>query len=147
MILLLAVIGQVFIEAKDIGRPILGVRPYLPTSWTTPLRKVPVTSEKSIKDLLSDVNAHHTQPLVIRHDETGEIDAHGLPPVHVGVHDEETHGPATSWENLDPKDQHLWKERLKKAGHWAEGMGESIFQGVLFGEIGGAIGNIVGEAL
>ncbi|KAI0377785.1 hypothetical protein F5Y04DRAFT_263239 [Hypomontagnella monticulosa] len=147
VILLLAIIGQVFVEAKDIGKPVFGIRPYLPTSWTTPIRKVPRTSEKSITDLLANANTHHTQPLVIRHDEAGEVDAHGLPPVHVGIHDEEVHGPATSWENLDPKDQHLWKERLKKAGHWVEGMGESIFQGVLFGEIGGAIGNIVGEAL
>ncbi|KAI1464772.1 uncharacterized protein F4812DRAFT_441995 [Daldinia caldariorum] len=147
VVLLLALIGQVFLEAKDIGNPVLGIRPYLPASWTQPFRKVAATNEKSIKDLLSDANAHHTQPLVIRHDESGEADPHGLPPLHVGIHDEEVHGPAKSWENLNPEEQHLWKERLKKTGHWFEEMGESIFQGVLFGEIGGAIGNIVGEAL
>ncbi|KAL7626712.1 hypothetical protein AAE478_003486 [Parahypoxylon ruwenzoriense] len=147
MILILALVGQTFLEAKDISKPILGVRDYLPVSWTTPLRKVPVANEKTIKDLLSDANVHPTQPLVVRHDETGEVDDEGLPPLHVGVHDEETHGPATSWENLEPKDQHLWKQRLKKTGHWVEEMGETMFQGVLFGEIGGAIGNIVGEAL
>ncbi|KAI2775714.1 hypothetical protein F4815DRAFT_392189 [Daldinia loculata] len=147
VILLLALIGQVLLEAKDIGNPVLGIRPYLPTSWTQPLRKVPATNEKSIKDLLSDANAHHTQPLVIRHDETGEADPRGLPPLHVGIHDEEVHGPATSWENLSPDEQQLWKDRLKKTGHWFEDMGESIFKGVLFGEIGGAIGNIIGEAL
>ncbi|KAI2626500.1 hypothetical protein GGR54DRAFT_591261 [Hypoxylon sp. NC1633] len=147
VILLLALIGQTFIEAKDIGKPILGIRPYLPSSWTTPLRLVPAINEKTIKDLLSDANTHHSQPLVIRHDETGEVDHQGLPPLHVGVHDEEEHGPAKSWETLDPTEQHLWKQRLKKTGHWVEGMGESIFKGVLFGEIGGAIGNIVGEAL
>lgn len=147
VILILAIIGQTFLEAKDIGKPILGVRPYLPTSWTKPLRKVPVANEKSIKDLLSDAQGHHTQPLVIRHDKNGETGTDGVPALHVGIHDEEAHGPATSWENLDPKDRHYWKERLKKTGHWVEDMGESIFQGVLFGEIGGAIGNIVGEAL
>ncbi|KAI0835534.1 hypothetical protein F5Y06DRAFT_275624 [Hypoxylon sp. FL0890] len=147
VVLILAIIGQTFLEAKDIGKPILGVRPYLPTSWTKPLRKVPSSSEKTIKDLLSDAQGHHTQPLVIRHDENGETGSDGVPPLHVGIHDEEVHGPATSWENLDPKDRHYWKERLKKTGHWVEDMGESIFQGVLFGEIGGAIGNIVGEAL
>ncbi|OTB07158.1 hypothetical protein M426DRAFT_318181 [Hypoxylon sp. CI-4A] len=146
--LILAIIGQTFLEAKDIGTPVLGIRPYLPASWTAPLRiTVPVAQEKTIKDLLSDANVHHTQPLVVRHDETGEADPEGLPPLHVGIHNEEVHGPAKSWENLEPQEQHLWKQRLKKTGHWFEDMGESIFKGVLFGEIGGAIGNIVGEAL
>lgn len=147
VVLILALVGQTFLEAKDIGTPVLGVRPYLPTSWTKPFRKVPATNEKTIKDLLSDANTHHSQPLVIRHDETGEGSVEGLPSLHVGIHNEEVHGPATSWEDLEPKERHLWKERLKKTGHWVEGMGETIFQGVLFGEIGGAIGNIVGEAL
>ncbi|KAI6092475.1 hypothetical protein F4821DRAFT_135385 [Hypoxylon rubiginosum] len=147
VVLLLAFIGQTFLESKDIGTPVLGIKPYLPVSWTGQLRKVPIPGEKTIKDLLSDANVHHSQPLVIRHDDIKEPDSEGLPPLHVGIHDAETHGPATSWEDLDPKEQHLWKERLKKTGHWVESMGESIFQGVLFGEIGGAIGNIVGEAL
>ncbi|KAI0883414.1 uncharacterized protein GGS22DRAFT_166917 [Annulohypoxylon maeteangense] len=150
VVLFLAMIGQTFLEAKDIGQPILGIKPYLPTSWTKPLRKVSETHDKNIQDLLSGVQGQDGQPIVIRHAETGEIDAHGLPPLHVGVHseeDEETHGPTVAWESLDRKEQDVWKLRLKKTGHWVEDMGESIFKGVLFGEIGGAIGNIVGEAL
>lgn len=146
VVLILALIGQAFVEAKDIGRPILGIKPYLPTSWTTPLRKASETN--SIKDLLSNAQGQG-QPVVIRHVK-GEADAYGLPPLHVGAHseeDEETHGPTVEWESLDPKEQDVWKLRLKKTGHWVEDMGESIFKGVLFGEIGGAIGNIVGEAL
>ncbi|KAI1107263.1 hypothetical protein F4804DRAFT_222022 [Jackrogersella minutella] len=152
VMLILAIIGQTFLEAKDIGKPVLGIRPYLPAAWTTPLRlrPAPATNDKTIKDLLSDARRHHSQPLVIRHDTTGEVDTNGLPPLHVGIHseeDEETHGPTVAWESLDPKEQDVWKLRLKKTGHWVENMGESIFQGVLFGEIGGAIGNIMGEAL
>ncbi|KAI0180269.1 hypothetical protein GGR52DRAFT_530523 [Hypoxylon sp. FL1284] len=147
VVLLLAFIGQTFLEAKDIGNPVLGIKPYLPVSWTRSLRNVPIPNEKTIKDLLSDANVHHGQPLVIRHSDAQGADSEGLLPLHVGVHDEEVHGPATSWEDLDPEKQDLWKERLKKTGHWVEDMGESIFKGVLFGEIGGAIGNIVGEAL
>ncbi|XXH04895.1 hypothetical protein Hte_011317 [Hypoxylon texense] len=147
IVLILALVGQTFLEAKEIGKPVLGVKPYLPTSWTKPLRNIPVTNEKTIKDLLSEANVHHSQPLVITHGDAEGTDGEELPPLHVGIHDEEVHGPATTWEDLDPQEQHLWKERLKKTGHWVEGMGESIFQGVLFGEIGGAIGNIVGEAL
>ncbi|KAI1094553.1 hypothetical protein F5B19DRAFT_445055 [Rostrohypoxylon terebratum] len=147
VILILAIVGQAFLEAKDIGRPVFGIKPYLPTSWTSPLRKVSETN--SIKDLLSNVQGQG-HPVVIRHVKDGEADAHGLPPLHVGAHneeDEETHGPTVAWESLDPKEQDIWKLRLKKTGHWVEEMGESIFKGVLFGEIGGAIGNIVGEAL
>ncbi|KAI1426202.1 hypothetical protein F5Y12DRAFT_299364 [Xylaria sp. FL1777] len=150
--ILLLLAGQVLLEAKDIGEPILGVRKYLPASWTVPLRKAPrikepINEQKTIENLLSDVNAHHSQPMIIKHDDLGAIGPDGLPALFVDVHDEEAHGPATSWENLEKEDQDLWKQRLKKSGHWMEDMGESIFKGVLFGEIGGAIGNIVGEAL
>ncbi|KAI0402956.1 hypothetical protein F4802DRAFT_334065 [Xylaria palmicola] len=150
--LILVLVGQVLIEAKGIGEPILGARKYLPVSWTTPLRKVPriqksENEQKTIESLLSGVNMDHSQQIVVKHDDLGAIGPDGLPALHVNVHDEEAHGPATPWENLEKKDQDLWKERLKKSGHWIEDMGESIFKGVLFGEIGGAIGNIVGEAL
>ncbi|KAI0014066.1 hypothetical protein F4779DRAFT_560548 [Xylariaceae sp. FL0662B] len=147
VMLILAIVGQTYLEAKGVTKPFLGVNNYLPSSWTTPIRKVPATGDKTIEDLLAGVNVHHSQPLVIRNDEAGAVGPEGLPDLQVGVHDEEVHGPATAWEELNPRDQHLWKERLKKSGHWVESMGETIFRGVLFGEIGGAIGNIVGEAL
>ncbi|GAW22412.1 hypothetical protein ANO14919_119490 [Xylariales sp. No.14919] len=150
--LILVLVGQVLLEAKDIGEPVLGARRFLPASWTVPLRKVPKVEEpaeeqKTIQNLLSNAKAHHSQQMVIKHDDLGAIGPDGLPALHVDVHNEEAHGPATSWENLEKKDQDLWKQRLKKSGHWVEDMGESIFKGVLFGEIGGAIGNFVGEAL
>ncbi|KAI1082322.1 hypothetical protein F5B20DRAFT_569356 [Whalleya microplaca] len=147
VMLILAMVGQTYLEAKGLTKPIIGAKDYLPTSWTTPIRTVPTANDKTIKDLLADVNVHHSQPLVIRNNEAGEVDSKGLPNLHVDVHNEEAHGPATPWEQLTPRDQHLWKERLKKSGHWVEDMGETIFSGVLFGEIGGAIGNIIGEAL
>ncbi|KAI1487202.1 hypothetical protein F5X96DRAFT_651171 [Biscogniauxia mediterranea] len=146
--LILALIGQVFLEAKGLTEPRLGAKNFLPASWTIPLRKGPVLGSKTIGDLLSDARPHHAQQLIVRHDEdAAAVGPDGLPNLHVGIHDEEKHGPATPWENLDPATQDLWKDRLKKSGHWVEDMGEAIFNGVLFGEIGGAIGNIVGEAL
>ncbi|RYP62280.1 hypothetical protein DL771_009810 [Monosporascus sp. 5C6A] len=167
VVLIMALVGQSFMEAKSITKPILGVKDYLPASWTVPLRKlgpvadynaepVPVvefdpsanSKSKTIGDLLADVKPEDgAQNVVIKHDETGAVGPDGLPDLHVGVHDEEVHGPATSWDDLDPKERNLWKQRLKKTGHWVEDMGETIFKGVLFGEIGGAIGNIMGEAL
>ncbi|KAI1116167.1 hypothetical protein F5Y14DRAFT_440135 [Nemania sp. NC0429] len=150
--IIILLVGQIIIEAKDLGEPILGARNYLPASWTVPLRKVPRikpsdNEQKTIQNLLAGTNAHHTQQIIIKHDDLGAIGPDGLPALDVDIHNEEVHGPATSWEELEKKDQDLWKQRLKKSGHWMEDMGESIFKGVLFGEIGGAIGNIVGEAL
>lgn len=152
VLLILLLVGQIVVEAKGLGEPILGVKNYLPVSWTAPLRKVPRVKkpdneQKTLQNLLADVNAHHTQQIVVKHDDLGAIGPDGLPALDVNIHNEEVHGPATSWEDLEKKDQDLWKQRLKKSGHWMEDMGESIFKGVLFGEIGGAIGNIVGEAL
>ncbi|KAI8634892.1 hypothetical protein F5Y19DRAFT_129263 [Xylariaceae sp. FL1651] len=150
--LILLLVGQILLEAKGVTEPVLGAKNFLPASWTVPLRKAPRVNEqtntqKTIANLLSDANVHHSQPLVVKHDDLGAIGPDGLPALHVGVHDEDVHGPATAWENLEKNHQDLWKQRLKKSGHWVEDMGESIFKGVLFGEIGGAIGNIVGEAL
>lgn len=152
VLLILLLVGQIVIEAKGLGEPILGARKYLPASWTEPLRKVPrikklENEQKTIQNMLADINAQHTQQIIVKHDDLGAIGPDGLPALDVDVHNEEVHGPATSWEDLEKKDQDLWKQRLKKSGHWMEDMGESIFKGVLFGEIGGAIGNIVGEAL
>ncbi|KAI0866987.1 hypothetical protein F4860DRAFT_13509 [Xylaria cubensis] len=152
VLLIVLLVGQIVVEATGLSEPILGAKQFLPASWTVPIRKVPkveesVIQQKTIENLLADINARQSQPIVIKHNDLGAVGLDGLPDLHVDVHDEEAHGPATSWENLEKKDQDLWKQRLKKSGHWMEEMGESIFKGVLFGEIGGAIGNIVGEAL
>ncbi|KAI1815878.1 hypothetical protein GGS20DRAFT_541111 [Poronia punctata] len=151
--LIVLLVGQVLLEAKGISEPLLGARDYLPASWTAPLRKVPRIQEPSedkkttIENLLGGIDVQSSKQTIIKHDDLGAVGPDGLPALHVGVHDEEAHGPATTWENLEKKDQDLWRERLKKSGHWVEDMGENIFKGVLFGEIGGAIGNMVGEAL
>ncbi|RDW70050.1 hypothetical protein BP5796_08447 [Coleophoma crateriformis] len=47
---------------------------------------------------------------------------------------------AKSWDELAHGQKEAWKGKLKEAGHWAEGMGETIFKGVLFGELAGAVG-------
>lgn len=164
VVLIMALVGQTFLEAKSLTTtPVLGVKEYLPVSWTVPLRKhprpvvdpisSPTTNSKTIKELLAGIKpteqgdgAQQEQKVIIKH-EDATANPDGLPDLHVGVHDEEIHGPATAWEDLDPKTRDLWKRRLQKTGHWVEDMGETIFRGVLFGEIGGAMGNIIGEAL
>jgi hypothetical protein len=68
----------------------------------------------------------------------------GAEGVRVETHEESTHGPARTWEELPPEQKSLWRERLKAGGHWAEGMGETLFKGVLFSELAGAVGAAVG---
>jgi hypothetical protein len=47
------------------------------------------------------------------------------------------------WEMLAPEQKEAWKKKLKGAGYWTEGYGETILKGVLFGEIAGAVGQAV----
>ncbi|KAF2425767.1 hypothetical protein EJ08DRAFT_557388, partial [Tothia fuscella] len=47
---------------------------------------------------------------------------------------------AKRWEDLSDHQRREWKRRLKDAGQWAEGLPETIFKGVFFSEIAGAIG-------
>ena len=58
---------------------------------------------------------------------------------------EESHGAPSGkqWEMLTPEQKEAWKKKLKDAGHWTEGYGETILKGVLFGEIAGAVGQAV----
>jgi hypothetical protein len=136
-ILFMAILGQTMLESKNLTKPILGAKNYLPASWTVPDQPQSWT----ISDML-DALKPKGLPVVIRQAESG-----GLPKLQVTAHDEEKHGPARPWEELDLLEQDLWKQRLKKTGHWVEEMGEVIFRGVLFGEIRGGIGHVVAEAL
>ena len=63
--------------------------------------------------------------------------------VKVEGHDEERHGEAREWEALDRGQKEAWKQKLKKAGHWGEEMGEAVFKGVFFGELAGVVGAMV----
>ncbi|KAH7037783.1 uncharacterized protein B0I36DRAFT_70935 [Microdochium trichocladiopsis] len=147
VILLLAIIGQVVLETKGLSPELLGARNYLPAGWQLQMRRGPVVGEKSIGDLLSNVKLENDQTPVIRHIDADVLDENGEPTLEVAAHDEQLHGPATSWEELPATQQQLWKDRLKKTGHWVEATGEEVFKGVLFGELGGAIGNIINAAI
>ncbi|PMD43669.1 hypothetical protein L207DRAFT_455843 [Hyaloscypha variabilis F] len=68
--------------------------------------------------------------------------------VKVAMHDERkgSHG-GVKWEGLSREQKERWKGKLKEAGHWAEGMGETVLKGVVFGEIAGAVGGAVAGAI
>ncbi|XHG00431.1 hypothetical protein AWENTII_003884 [Aspergillus wentii] len=54
---------------------------------------------------------------------------------------------ARPWEQLGEEEQIRWKQHLADAGHWAIEEGETILQGVLFGEYCGFVGDVVQEEL
>lgn len=58
------------------------------------------------------------------------------------LHDEEAHGPhdGRSWEELSDAQKKEWLERLREMGHWAGELPETLFKGVVFGEMAGAVG-------
>ncbi|KAI3527838.1 hypothetical protein CPAR01_03206 [Colletotrichum paranaense] len=99
-----------------------------------------------LTSLIGDVHALQGDPIVIREDVVSptHIEEDPVPRFQAAVHDEEVYGPAVSWEDLAPQQKKLWKEKLSKAGHWTQNMGESVFKGILFGEIAGAVGRAVG---
>lgn len=51
--------------------------------------------------------------------------------------------PPKRWEDLTHKEREKWKKRLSDAGHWALEEGETILQGVFFGEFGAIVGGAV----
>jgi hypothetical protein len=54
---------------------------------------------------------------------------------------------AKKWEELSDTEQQQWKEKLKKAGAWSADYGETIFKGVFFSELAGAVGRAAAEAI
>ncbi|KFY25539.1 hypothetical protein V491_01699, partial [Pseudogymnoascus sp. VKM F-3775] len=63
-------------------------------------------------------------------------------PVDARLHDEEEHGPheGRTWEELGEEQKKAWERRLREMGHWAGDLPETLFKGVLFSEIAGAVG-------
>ncbi|KFY29124.1 hypothetical protein V493_02530 [Pseudogymnoascus sp. VKM F-4281 (FW-2241)] len=63
-------------------------------------------------------------------------------PIDARLHDEEEHGPhgGRTWEELGEEQKKAWERRLREMGHWAGDLPETLFKGVLFSEIAGAVG-------
>ncbi|KAK4114019.1 hypothetical protein N656DRAFT_777142 [Canariomyces notabilis] len=153
----LALLLQGLLEVKGLARPLIGARNFTPVSWhAEPAYRSHhdrLISEKG-KDgsLFADYRARSAQLATTKGQEDGDG---GLVVLHAGgegdgddsvsvhVHDEEKHGQARRWDDMGRAQKEAWKERLKKAGHWGEEMGEAVFKGVLFGEIAGVVGAMV----
>lgn len=132
--LLLAVLLQGVLEIKGLTKPVVGGHNWLPSSWHAVPASPPVAHSGFLTRLLEEHK-------IVRRDGIVLLDSELSEEIKVA---EEHDGSAKAWQDLSPEQQKLWKARLKKSGHWAEGMGEKIFKGVLFGEMAGVVAGIIG---
>lgn len=146
VVLIMAFAAQSFLEVKGFSPSIIGARRVVPAGWRETHWKnagdAPIVgSNAPLADILAD-----SKDKLGAGDKVVVLDADpDSDQVSVEQHDSEQHGPAREWHELPSAEKAAWKEKLKKAGHWAEGQGESILKGVLFGQIGGVVGAMVNE--
>ncbi|KAK3937254.1 hypothetical protein QBC46DRAFT_393125 [Diplogelasinospora grovesii] len=151
--LLVGLFVQGWLEVKGIAHPRIGARSITPASWHSPNYKMAGdihTHPHGHRGFLAEYLAEHQlggtgaeagkKVLVLDENPVG---AEGGD-IKVERHDEITHAAAKEWQDLRPEERQAWKEKLKAAGHWGEEMGETIFKGILFSELGGLVGAMVG---
>ncbi|KAK0737015.1 hypothetical protein B0T21DRAFT_450213 [Apiosordaria backusii] len=146
---LIAVLAQALMEVNGLARPILGTKHVVPASWQAPYikglreeartKKLQQQEEQERSNLLADILGQQQPqdggvPKVVLKQEEGSNEIKMV---------EEDGEKGKEWEELPVEQQELWKKALKKAGHWGEDVGEAVFKGVLFGEIGGLVGAFV----
>ncbi|KAH7162306.1 hypothetical protein B0J13DRAFT_5483 [Dactylonectria estremocensis] len=155
MTLLLAIIGQGMLEVL-VGRPpIIHAHKFVP-SWFGTLR-TPDHQPAAflLQDFLSklggeNINTQAGETLVVYEgSESVPVTADDVTEavnnlkIQLDVHDSAVHGPGKTWDELGAGQKAAWKARLKDAGAWTQNMGESVFKGILFGELAGAVGRAV----
>ncbi|KAK4044009.1 hypothetical protein C8A01DRAFT_12512 [Parachaetomium inaequale] len=157
---LLALLLQGILEIQGVAKPVVGARSITPVSWHKPglyyglaetqQGAVPFpiaggggggSGSGSGQGVWAEYHAsveggEKDKKLVLHHVTEEEV-------VRVEGHDEERHGEARGWEEMEEGQREAWRERLKRAGQWGEEMGEAVFRGVLFGEIAGVVGAMV----
>ncbi|KAH6897180.1 hypothetical protein B0T10DRAFT_178569 [Thelonectria olida] len=156
MVLLMAIIGQSVCEYYGIRPPLLHVDKVLPSRYgtlRTPENKPSVFFADELLSSLGGGESIETQAgekIVIYESLPDALTGDGAPEgenvvqkIQADVHDSAVHGPGKTWDELGEKQKEAWKARLKDAGAWTQNMGESVFKGILFGEIAGAVGRAV----
>lgn len=139
VVLALAVLLQGVLEVKGLARPVVAGHRWLPSA----IHAVPASptsphagflarllEEKSLSGQAKEGS------IVLRASDEGTDE--------LRADTADSDGTARSWEDLGPEQKALWKERLVRGGYWAESMGEAIFKGILFAELAGAVGGVVG---
>ena len=147
--LLSAIIVQSVLEIRGGVRPFLNATSYLPLPLQEALGKPYVFPSNYGQEPLATSGTAMRMPeffqdlreragdkvVVVNHVEGDGVQGR----VHEG---DEPHGGKT-WEELEHPQRQAWRKKLEDGGHWTEGFGETIFKGVMFGEIAGAVGQAV----
>lgn len=133
--LIFSILVQGILEVRGLAQPTVGGHKWLPSSIHAVPATPPTAHAGFLARLLEGSNlAQHKDGIVLLDSEVpGELKVDT-------THD----GSARSWEELAPEQKALWKQRLQKTGHWAEDMGTIVFKGILFGELAGVVGAMVG---
>jgi hypothetical protein len=121
-------------------------------SSATPESTLPVEDLASALDKLrSESSEQHV--IVLRTEQDGASqetnpDLQAGSGIKADLHDEAVHGPhgGKTWDELGEEQKKSWIKKMKDAGHYMEDLGETIFKGVVFSEIAGAIGQAVAGA-
>lgn len=151
-ITLVAFLIQGTLEMRGAVRPYLNAGSYVPVAWQSLLVKpYVVPGEFAEPAVTSPGGLSPLHNLIERLKSGGEgvVVVHDSPEAEGGVkaalhpeQDDGSHG-GKSWEALSHEEREAWKKKLKDAGHWAEGFGETIFKSVIFGELAGVVGQVV----
>ncbi|KAH0846317.1 hypothetical protein FOPE_11370 [Fonsecaea pedrosoi] len=108
---------------------------------TSTLSSAVSSATDSLKDLVEEnSNLETPKAIIVREQGLGEISTEVLQS-DAEVVKQET---LKKWEELSEAQKKGWKRRLVDAGHWAEHQGETVLKGILFSELAGAVGNMVG---
>jgi glycyl-tRNA synthetase len=96
---------------------------------------------EGLKNLVEEnSNLETPKAIIVREESLGEISTEVIHS-DAEVVKQET---LKKWEELSESQKKSWKRKLVDAGHWAEQQGENVLKGILFSELAGAVGNMVG---
>ena len=150
MAVFLAFIAQSVKEMYAVSKPVIFSSPYLP-AWHGVMRSPEYQPSYFLKnELLSNLGGL-SEKILTAGERIVLLDAENPSPrggeqhqtIQVDVHDSVSHGGAKTWDQLPPEEQRVWREKLREAGALTQNMGESVFKGILFGELAGAVGRAV----
>lgn len=147
-IAIVAILLQSILEVRGAVRPYLNATSYIPVDWQPLLAKPYVVPGEVISTGSSEQSGtFHGLVQRLESEGDGVVVVHDTPEEGVKAalhseHDDGSHG-GKSWDALSHEEKEAWTQKLKDAGHWVEGFGETVFKSVLFGELAGVVGQAV----
>lgn len=160
--LIMAIVGQSIMELYGGSKPIVGARRLFGSNRSKePLATQPPVAYLADEFLAKLSGAKDKRPepyqpgetlmlweeMVTPTDLPDDAEGEGVSgknDLKLDVHDVAVHGPGSTWDELAEDQREAWKERLLEAGAWTQGMGESVFRGILFGQMRVAVAHAVG---